>query len=226
MKLRGAAAVCAAAFVAAAGAGVEAFPLGFSVGGGTGWGYYSMSELNAHIGLVAQDNALTIDELGDGVNFRVEGRIWYRRAVALACGYEHYWGETDAAESSSSLSYHAPADVLTIGIVAAVLQIPNAIDICVGVNRCWADAVYGTNELTGRRLTEYKGEDAGYEAYAEVHTNFINPIEMGLQLGYRGLRIESLYDKFGDPGLFDAGSPIEIDYSGVFLYLMAAIRIN
>lgn len=226
MKGTPAALACAAALIAGAADGIDAFPLGFSVGGGAGAGYYSMGALNKHIGIVAQENLLTIGELGSGVNFRVEGRVWYRRLAAISLGYEHFWGETDAVEASSSLSYHTPAEVVTLGVVAAALRIENAFDICVGLNRCWVDAVYGTNERTGRRLQEWKGEDAGYEAYAEIHTNFIDPIEMGLQLGYRGVKVRSLYDKFGNLGLFEPGVPIEVDYSGVFIYLMAAIRIN
>ena len=215
-----------AAVVAAAGGGAAAFPLGISAGGGIGLGYYSMGALNEHIGIVAQENAITIDPLNNGINFRAEGRIWYGRIAALVGGYEHLWAETETLEATSSITYLAPADVYTLGLVAALFRFENAIDLGVGVNRCWVDVTYGTNEITGRRLAEFDGEDAGYEAYAEIRTNFLNPIEVGLQIGYRGLKVETLSDLYGERGYFEPGFPIEVDYSGVFFSLMTSIRIN
>jgi hypothetical protein len=217
--------ICAAAIIGACDR-VCSFPLGVTVGGGVGVGYYSMDELNEHIGIIGQENALTIKGITNGVNFRVEGRLWYEHIAALTGGYEHFWGETNAVEASSSLSYRTPADVYTLGAIVAVLRLENSFDLCIGMNRCWSKVVFGTNEITGRRLTEFKGEETGYEAYAEIHTNFINPIEVGLQLGYRGIKIETLNDKFGEPGYFDSDRRITIDYSGVFFYLTTAIRIN
>ena len=221
--IRAAAFICLAAVVATSGAG--AFPLGFSIGGGTGLGYYSMSALNEHIGIVAQESLLSVDELANGVNVRLEGRLWYARIAAITGGYEHFWGKTESVESSS-LSYQAPADVYTLGILVTFLRFENSFDLGVGANYCRAEAFYRTNETTIRRLAEFTGEDGGFETYAEIHTNFLNPLEIGFQLGYRRLKIETLNDAYGDRAYFEPDLPIEIDYSGVFFYLTSSIRIN
>jgi hypothetical protein len=206
----------------------RAFPLGFSAVGGIGAGYYSMAEMNRHIGLVAQDRKVGLDGIASGVNFRIEGRIWILIPVpfALTGGYEHFWGDTEATGSETTmLSYRAPSDVYTIGAIVVVLRIENVFDLCVGANECFASGVYGTNELVERRLSEFKGKDQGYEAYAEVHTNFLNPIEVGMQLGYRGLTIDTFKSKSGDVGFFETNRKIEIDYSGAFFYLTTGIRL-
>ncbi|HVO76850.1 MAG TPA: hypothetical protein VMT60_02595, partial [Candidatus Bathyarchaeia archaeon] len=175
----------------------SSFPLGVSVVGGIGAGYYAMDDLNRHLGLVAQSRNVRLDGITGGVNVRVEGRLWVLNQVALTAGYEHFWGASDAEDTSVSLSYRAPADVYTFGAVVVVLRVENVVNLCVGVNGCFAQTVYGTNEVVLRRLSEFKGQNGGYEAFAEAHTNFIDPIEVGFQLGYRGLRIDSFKDKFG-----------------------------
>jgi len=202
-----------------------AFPLGFSAVGGIGAGYYSMAELNRHLGLLAQTERLQLHGIASGVNFRIEGRVWGLNTFGLTGGYERFWGETDAQGTSSSLSYRTPSDVYTIGAIFVLLRIENVFNLCVGANECFAKSVYGTNELNERRLSEFKGEDRGYEAYAEIHSNFLNPIEVGMQLGYRGLTIDTFNDKYGDVGYFELGRKIEIDYSGVFFYFTTAIRL-
>ena len=204
---------------------VGAFPLGFSAVGGLGAGYYSMEELNRHLGLVAQADGLHLDGITSGANFRIEGRAWAWNTIALTGGYERFWGETDAEGTSSSLSYRTPSDVYTIGVDGVLLRIENVFNLCVGANECFARSVYGTNELIERRFSEFKGKGQGYEAYAEIHTNFLNPIEVGLQLGYRGLTIETMNNKYGDVGFFEPGRKIEIDYSGAFFYFTTAIRL-
>jgi hypothetical protein len=203
----------------------RSFPIGLSANGSIGYGYYSMADLNSHLNIVRQERHIKLDALASGVNFKVEGRIWVFNTIALAGGYEHYWVESVSEGSSTTLSFKAPADVYNVGLVATVLRLENTIDICLGVNRSYAEAVFGTNELVGRLLNEFKGKHAGYETYAEIHTNFINPIEVGLQIGYRGLKIDDLENKFGDEAVFDDGTKITVDYSGVFFYLTTAIRL-
>jgi len=202
-----------------------AFPLGFSAVGGIGAGYYSMEELNRHLGLIAQAERMQLDGITGGANFRIEGRVWVLNTIGLTGGYERFWGETDGEGTSSSLSYRTPSDVYTIGAIAVLLRIENIFNLCVGANECFAKSVYGTNEFIERRLSEFKGEDRGFEAYAEIHSNFLNPIEVGLQLGYRGLTIETFNNKYGGVGSFEPGRKIEIDYSGAFFYFTTAIRL-
>ncbi|MDD4857928.1 MAG: hypothetical protein PHD74_07460, partial [Candidatus Krumholzibacteria bacterium] len=123
------------------------------------------------------------------------------------------------------LSYRAPADVYTVGAVCLAYRIENVLDLCVGTNLCFVNSVFGTNETVERRFSEYDGDDVGYEMYAEAHTNFLNPIEVGFQLGYRGLKIDTFTDRYGDVAYFEAGRKMVVDYSGVFFYLIASIRI-
>jgi len=224
MKRFGAA---AATFALALGAcaSAHAFPLGFSVAGGIGAGYYSMADLNSHLNNVRQANHIKLDELGSGVNFKADARIWFYDLVAVSGGYEHLWGESVSEGSSTTLDYKTPADVYTLGLVGAVFVVPNVVDLCVGVNRCSAKAVFGTNEVVSRRLAEFTGRNVGFEAYAEVHSNFINPVEVGLQFGYRNLKIQTLYDRRSAVGFFESGDQISLDYSGFFFYLTSAIRI-
>ena len=167
----------------------------------------------------------SLDELSSGVNFRIEGRVWMFDLFAVTGGFEHFWGATESEGTASSLSYRAPSDVYTLGAIVAVLKIENAFNLCVGSNLCFAESVFGTNEVIARRLSEFKGEDQGYEIYAEAHTNFLNPIEVGFQLGYRGLAIETFTDKYGDTASFEPGMKMEIDYSGAFFYFTTAIRL-
>ena len=210
--------------LAAAPAG--SFPLGFSAVGGIGAGYYDMAALNRHLGHVAQDlGVASLDELSSGVNFRIEGRVWLFNLFAVTGGFEHFWGATESEGTASMLSYRAPSDVYTLGAIVAVLKIENAINLCVGSNLCFAESVFGTNEVIARRLTEFKGEDQGYEIYAEAHSNFLDPIQVGFQLGYRGLAINTFTNKYGDTASFEPGMKMEIDYSGAFFYFTTAIRL-
>jgi len=225
MKRKIFAAFGAVAILSLAPQPVRSFPLGFSAVGGIGAGYYSMGELNTHLRLIARDRSVRLSDIAGGVNFRIEGRVWILNQFGLTGGYEHFWGATDAEGSSSTLSYRAPSDVYTVGGIVVLLRIENVLNLCVGANGCFANTLYGTNELIERRLSEFKGKDQGYEAYAEVHSNFLNPIEVGFQLGYRGLTVESFKDKYGELGYFESGPKIQIDYSGVFFYLTTAIRL-
>lgn len=218
-------AVVSLAVLVLAFARAESFPLGFSVVGGIGAGYYDMEALNEHLGHVAQERNVKFDGLTGGVNFRIEGRLWMYHLAALTGGFEHFWGETESEGTSSTLSYRAPADVYTAGAIVAAIRIEEAMNLCVGFNYCYAEAVYGTNEVIERRFSEYKGKNDGYEIYAEAHTNFMNPIEVGVQFGYRGLKISEFTDKYGNAASFEPGMNMEIDYSGVFLYFTTAIRL-
>jgi hypothetical protein len=216
---------CAFIVVILEWASASSFPLAFSAVGAIGAGYYRMDELNRHLGLIAQDRSVSLDGITGGVNFRVEGRVWVMNQIGLSGGYEHFWAATDAQGSSSTLSFRVPADVYTVGAIVAILRIENVIDLCIGANSCFARSVYGTNEIVERRLSEFKGDNRGYEIFAEAHTNFLNPIEIGFQLGYRGLTIDSYTDKYGREALFEPDRKMQVDYSGVFFYLMTGIRI-
>ncbi len=216
----------ALAILSLAAAPAGSFPIGFSAVGGIGAGYYDMEALNEHLGHVAQD--LGVKSLGDlsgGVNFRIEGRVWMYDLFAVTGGFEHFWGATESEGTESSLSYRAPSDVYTLGAIVAVFRIENALNLCVGSNLCFAESVFGTNEVIERRLSEFRGDDRGFEIYAEAHTNFLKPIEVGFQLGYRGLALNSFTDKYGDTALFEPDMKMELDYSGVFFYFTTAIRL-
>ena len=228
MGKRTIAALGALAIIVAADSPAQPFPLGFSAVGGLGVGYYSMSELNRHIGSKRQGLGIGLDELSNGVNFRIEGRVWVLDRAAVTGGYEYYWGETSSEGTSTSLNYRTPTDVYTLGAIVRLVRIKKAFDICLGVNLCMAKSVFEMKEEndSARRIPSFKGDDSGYEAYAEAHTKFLNPIEVGFQLGYRGLKINSFTNiRDGLAGTFSDGAKINIDYSGVFFYLTTAIRI-
>jgi hypothetical protein len=216
----------ALALLSLAAAPAGSFPIGFSAVGGIGAGYYDMAALNRHLQIVAQDSGLTtLTELLSGVNFRIEGRVWLFDRFAATGGFEYFWGATESQGSTSTLSYQAPSNVYTIGAIVAPLRIENVLNLCVGSNLCFATSVYGTNEVVARRLSEFKGEGRGCELYAEAHTNFINPIEVGFQMGYRWLALKTFTDKYGKAASFGPGIKMEIDYSGAFFYLTTAIRL-
>ena len=228
MGKRAIAALGALAIIVAAGSPAQSFPLGFSAVGGLGVGYYSMSELNRHIGSKRQGLGISLDELSNGVNFRIEGRVWVLDRAAVTGGYEYYWGETSSEGTSTPLTYRTPTDVYTLGAIVPLVRIKKAFDICLGVNLCMAKSVFEMKEEndSARKIPSFKGDDSGYEAYAEIHTKFFNPLELGFQLGYRGLKINSFTSiRDGLAGTFSDGAKINIDYSGVFFYLTTAIRI-
>ena len=202
----------------------HAFPLGFSVTGGIGAGYYSMADLNSHLNTVRQASHIKLDELGSGINFKADGRVWFFERIAVSGGYEHLWGESVSEGSSTTLDYKTPADVYTLGLVGTLLDLPNIVDLCVGVNRLSAKAVFGTNEVVSRG-SEFTGRNVGFEAYAEAHSNFLNPVEVGFQAGYRSLTVQTLFDRHHAVGFFPSGDQMSLDYSGFFFYLTSSIRI-
>ena len=216
------------AIITAACMPAHSFSLGFSAVGGLGVGYYSMSELNSHISTKRQDLGITLDELTSGINFRLEGRVWVMDFAGVAGGYEYFWGETSSEGTSTSITFRTPADVYTVGAIVPIIRIKNAFDVCLGANWCFAKAVFEMKEETdvSRIIPGFKGDDSGFEAYAEAQTKFFNPIEIGFQLGYRGIKISSLTSvKDGSEATFADGTKVEIDYSGAFFSLTAAIRL-
>jgi hypothetical protein len=202
-------------------------PIGLSVSGGIGNGYYSMSALNNHINAIRPELGVQIDDLSSGINLTVQGRLWIYNIGAITAGYQYLYAETEAA-GSASLVYKAPADVYTIGAVGNVYRIPEVLDLNLAVSYCWVSAVFGTNLFSDRRLWEFKGTDNGWEIFAEAVTSFIRPVEIGLQIGYRMLKVENLEDRYGrSPVDYDGWvvDKMELEYSGVFFYLTAGIRI-
>ena len=202
------------------------FPIGVSVIGGIGSGYYDMGSLNHFLGRLAQDSNIYFDGLDKGVNVKLEGRVWLYDRFALAGGYEHLWGKTESTGTSTTLTFQAPADIYTIGTVVRVYTVREGLNLCAGANLCFAESVYGTNVFNSSRvLSEYKGKDQGFEIYAEAHSVFLNPVTVGFQLGYRSLTIAELKDKSSSADLFGTPGANEIDYSGAFFYFTAGIRL-
>lgn len=204
------------------------FPVGFGAFGGIGRGYYSMADLNSHIGNVGQDLGIVIDNVSNGINITLQGRVWFFNRISVTGGYQRLWAETEAESAETPLTYKAPCNVYMIGAAGTPFFIPNTFDINIGVNYCFARTTFGTNLDFGRRLREFKGNDTGYEILAEVVTNFIRPVEVGFQLGYRGLKVGELEDKYGrspDEYYDYMGSTFQLDYSGFFFYLTAGIRL-
>ncbi len=203
-------------------------PIGFSAFGGLGTGYYAMSHLNSHIGNIGQDLGVPIEGISSGINITLQGRIWFINRIAITGGYERLWADTEAESAEITLSYKAPCNLYFIGAAGTIISLPEVLDFNVGVNYTFASATFGTNLDFGRRLREFKGSDNGYEIFAEVTTNFIRPVEVGFQMGYRGLKIDGLVDKYGDSpdDYYDyMDYQFKLDYSGVFFYITVGIRL-
>ena len=202
------------------------FPIGFSGHGGIGMGYYSMKELNDHINITGQTIHTSFPDLSNGINLKFEGRVWFFDRFAVTGGYEHYYGDTEGTTETATLMFKAPANVYTVGGVLKVFSLPVFVDLHIGGYVCFARSVYGTNEEGSRRLAEFKGNDNGYQLFAEAATNFIRPLEFGIQLGYRGLKVKSFEDRYGDIAYFPTTrGRIQLDYSGVFFYVTVGFRI-
>ena len=205
-----------------------AIRIGFSIFGGIGNGYYDMTDLNNHIGKVAQETHRNIDQISSGVNVRLEGKLLMLDRFGISIGYEHYWADTAAELADPPLTYKAPADVYLFGGSVKVLSLPTIFDVNAAVNYCHIKTTFGTNYLSDRRLREFKGSDNGYELTAEVVTNFIRPVEVGILLGYRVLKVGGLEDKFGNQPQYyydNITGSFELDYSGAYFYLTAGIRL-
>lgn len=203
------------------------FPIGISLRAGIGVSYYSMTELDDHFAVVARDFDLGMPALSKGVNVMLQGRVWFFDFIAASAGYEHFWGESKLEVGSiSPVTYKAPANVYSVGGAVKAFAVPNVIDVNVGINGCYAKSTFGTNLLSPRRLSECKANDWGFALFAEAATNFLNPIEISVQMGYRRLTVNGFVDKFGDAAFFpDSNTEIKLDYSGPFMMIAAGIRL-
>lgn len=209
--------------------GSDAYPLpiGFALRGGYGIGYYSMAELDDHFAIVNRDYNIRMPELTSGVNVMLQGRLWLFDLLAVSCGFEHFWGKSELeSEVIGLVTYKTPANIYSIGGVVKVFDVPRVMDVNLGVNACFAKSTFGDNLLNPRRLSEYKGNEWGFELFTEAATNFLYPVEVGFQLGYRRLKVKSYEDKFGYTGYFPGtNTTIQADYSGFFFYLTAGIHL-
>jgi hypothetical protein len=205
----------------------RSFPIHVSLRAGIGVNYYAMTELDDHFTVVARDFHLEMPALSKGVDVMLQGRVWFFDLFAAAAGFEHFWGESKLEVGSiSPVTYKAPANVYTVGGAVRVFTIPNVIDINAGVNGCYAKSTFGTNLLSPRRLSEYKANDWGFSLFAEAATNFLNPVEISVQMGYRRLTVSDFEDKFGDAAFFpDSSTKVTLDYSGPFFMIAAGVHL-
>jgi hypothetical protein len=220
--------VAAVVLLAAIAANGHAFPIGFSASGGIGIAYYAMNDLNNHIHITNQQEKTTIPDLSDGVNFNVQGRVWLFNRFAVTLGYGHYYGDVRSEQSEVVSTIKVPVDVYFVGGAVNILFIDELIDINVGLNRCAAQSTFSIPQMDIERVKEFKANDTGYEIFVEAVTNFIRPIEVGFQLGYRRLKVKALEDKFGKipAAYFDTfDSSMELDYSGTFFFITAGVRL-
>jgi hypothetical protein len=205
----------------------DSFPVSFSAKGGIGQGYFSMSELNSQIASMRQYYDANLSELKNGFNVYLEGRIWFFGRFAALAGFEHYWAENTMDTGEFTLTYKAPTSVFLLGGVMTVFTVPKLVDLNIGVRGSLAKAIYGTNEFTeSDYVSEYKNNGYGWDIFAEVNTNFIRPVEVGLMLGYRGLKVKDLKNKFDETATFiHSDDSVVLDYSGIFFYLTAGVRL-
>jgi len=202
------------------------FPIGVSIHGGLGKGYYSMEELNDNINELRLELGSNLSDLSNGTNIMLQGRVWFFDRFGLTGTYEHFWGETEISGADDPIIFKAPANVYSVGGIVKVLVLPLIIDLNVGASKSLARSVYGTNQDFARRLEEFKGDDDGYEIFVEAVTNFVKPLQFGLMLGYRGLKIRDFEDRYGDIAYFEPSHVVmEVDYSGVFFYVTAGIGL-
>lgn len=205
--------------------GAFGFPIGVSIHGGLGKGYYSMEELNDNLNELRLELDANLSDLSNGTNVMLQGRVWFLDRIAVTAGYEHFWGETEIQTVEATILITAPADVYSIGGIVTVLPLPNFIDLNIGISMSFASSIYGTNQEFSRKLEEFKGNDSGYEVYGEAMTNFVDPLQFGLMLGYRGMKVQEFEDRYGDLAMLEpSGVVMEIDYSGVFFYVTAGVR--
>ena len=200
------------------------FPIGISVHGGLGKGYYSMEELNDNLNELRLELDSNLSDLSNGTNVMLQGRLWFLDRIAATVGWEHFWGETEIQSIDSQILIKAPASVYSIGGILTAVSIPVFTDFNIGASILYISSIYGTNQEFSRILEEFKGSDTGYRIYAEAMTNFLTPLQFGLMLGYRRLKIKEFEDRYGDLGFFEpSGAIMELDYSGVFFYVTAGV---
>ncbi|MBN2185171.1 MAG: hypothetical protein JW746_07565 [Candidatus Krumholzibacteriota bacterium] len=203
------------------------FPVSFSAKGGIGTGYFSMSEINTQITTLRQVYNTNLESIDNGFQVYLDGRVWFFDRIAFIAGFEHYWVEAKMDATEFTLTYKAPASVYILGGAVNVLKFPKLVDINVGARGTYTKAIYGSNEFTeSSRLLEYKNNAYGWDIFAEVTTNFINPVEIGMMLGYRSARITDLINKYEDIAVHAvSATKVELDYSGMFFYITAGVRL-
>lgn len=203
---------------------VFGFPIGISIHAGLGKGYYSMQELNDNLNELRLELNSNLSDLSNGTNVMLQGRLWFLDRIAVTVGWEHFWGETEIQTLDAPVLIKAPANVYSIGGMITPLSIPVFADFNIGASMSFVSSIYGTNQEFSRRLDEFKGDDTGYRIYAEAMTNFLTPLQFGLMLGYRGLKIQEFEDRYGELGFLEPSEAVmEIDYSGVFFYVTAGV---
>ncbi len=218
-------AAIALAVVILAPATVSAISLGFEVKGGVGLGYYSMGEFTDNIQAVREQQGLEFDDPSSEINVMLDGRIWMFGRFAASVGYEHLWMDYNMPIGSSNyVTYKMPADIMSLGGVVHIYRVPKVIDINAGLKGDFADVVYGTDQ--DGSYTEYKSNGYGWDLFAEINSNFLNPVQVGFTLGYRSLKVDEFEDKFGDsPTFIGTGKPVVADYSGMYFYVTAGVAI-
>jgi hypothetical protein len=211
--------------ILAPSAALADFPVGFEIKGGVGVGYYSLGEFNDNLEAVRQQTGIIFEDLTSGINVMLEGRVWMFGRIAVTGGYEHFWCEQIMPISSTEyVTYTMPADILSLGGTVHIYRFPKVIDINAGLKGTFAKVVYSTDE--SGRFTDNKANDYGWDVYAEINTNFINPVQIGFTLGYRNLSVGGFEDKFGDtPRFIGTDEPVTINYSGMYFYVTAGVAI-
>ena len=201
------------------------FPLGFEVKGGVGVGYYSLTEFKDNIQAIQEQFGLEFDDPSSEINVMLDGRLWMFGRFAASVGYEHLWMDYNMPVGSSNyVTYKMPADILSLGGVVHIYRVKNVIDINAGLKGDFANVVYGTDQ--DGNYTEYKSNGYGWDIYAEINSNFMNPVQVGFTLGYRSLKIDGFEDKFGNtPTYIGTGQPVVVDYSGMYFYFTAGVAI-
>ena len=201
------------------------FPLGFEVKGGVGVGYYSLTEFKDNIQAIQEQQGLEFDDPSSEINVMLDGRLWMFGRFAASVGYEHLWMDYNMPIGSSNyVTYKMPADIMSLGGVVHIYRVQKVIDINAGLKGDFANVVYGTDQ--DGSYTEYKSNGYGWDLFAEVNSNFMNPVQVGFTLGYRSLKVDEFEDKFGNsPTYIGTGAPVVVDYSGMYFYFTAGVAI-
>ncbi|MBU8920883.1 MAG: hypothetical protein KOO63_03385 [Bacteroidales bacterium] len=219
--------IIAISFAVPAEALADSSPIGFSAKAGIGSAYYSMGELDDQMGQLRQFYDGDLTSVDNGFQVYLEGRVWFFDKFAAIIGYEHYWMDTTMDAGDFNLIYKSPANVLVLGGAVNIFRFPELLDINMGGRGSFSKTTFETNELTeDSRLDEYKKNSYGWDIFAEVNASFLRPVEIGFMLGYRHLKVDGFEDKFGDPAIFsNSDEDVVMDFSGMYYYLTAGIRI-
>ena len=95
--------------------GAKGFPIGVSIHGGLGKGYYSMEELNDNINELRLQLGSNLSDLSNGTNVMLQGRVWFFNRIGVTGTYEHFWGETEISGADDPVVFKAPANVYYVG---------------------------------------------------------------------------------------------------------------